>query len=327
MFHKIILAFGLWFMGQGLVSQSIEVISQPRGLDSSYYHLLQVDDNEYWAGGKNGVLTSLDTMGNMTPIVYPSFGLKILKIVQNESYIYFSTDNAVIYRYDKSSKTFSFRKFDNFENRAFYDMILLDTGELIVVGGSSSIVQSKKKFPMGFIGIVSSDLDSIEIVWKKYRKFVWSVVQDASGNIIAATFNGLNTKLIESTDKGRQWKKKKKVRGLVHEVAVLEDELWYCGASGFYFFDYFWKNGILGEVDGKRYKLKEKSCQWSLCRMGKKIATINTRGEIILTDLSSKETQTVSMPYPAALYDIEEVSEGKFLVVGKGKGAYLINFD
>ena len=120
--------------------------------------------------------------------------------------------------------------------------------------------------------------------------------------------------------------KAKKIKGLVHEVAQLQNKLWYCGARSFYFFDYFWKNGILGVVGGRKYKLKDKACQWSLCLIDDKIATINTKGEILLTDPLSKKPETIKMPYPSALYDIERISNTKYFVVGNGKGIYLVDF-
>jgi len=301
---RLLILFALLLSSALSISQKVTTIHHRQGLDSSYYHILKVHDNEFWLGGKHGILNKIDSLGNLQKIPYPNHGLRILKMIKTADYIFLSTDNAVIYRYDLATEAFEFKKFSDFDNRAFYDMIATPEGKILLVGGSTAIVESKKKFPRGFIAIMDQDMNDIEVVWNSFRKFVWSVTKSPSGELVAASFNGLNTKLISSTDAGRTWSKTHKIKGLVHEVTYNQDALWYCGARSFYFFDYFWKNGILGEVGRKKYKLEDKACQWSMDFIADQLITVSTKGKVVFTDRKTGSVESIRLPRARALYDI-----------------------
>lgn len=318
---KILVVFLGLIFSFCLHGQIINIVIPGNGADSSYYHLEKINDNEYWAGGKHGVLSRIDTLGNVTPINYPSSGLRILKIEKKGNYVYLATNDAVIYRYDIKQDSFIRREFPDFKNQCFYDLIVMDDGTVVVCGGNKAIVESKKRFPKGFIAVLDEDLTTIDVVWKSFRKFVWALVADKYGKVYATTFNGLNSKILSSTNY-QDWKKHTKIRGLVYELAFFDNILCYSGARNFNIN----QNGILGRQGEKQTVLKKKGFQWSMAQLEGNLMSISSRGAIYISDKQTKEIREVKMPSSHALYDLKEISTNKYLIVGKGKCVYLVDF-
>lgn len=317
----LIVILGLCFY-YSLNGQSITVISPGVGVDSSYYHLVKINDNEYWAGGKNGILCRIDTFGNVSPIPYPNDGLRILKIEKKGNYIYLATNNAVIYKYNIQKETFTKHNFPNFKNLCFYDLIALDDGKILVCGGNKAIVDSKKRFPKGFIAVLDKELRDIKTVWKSFRKFVWGLKADKNGTVYATVFNGLNSKILSSSNY-EDWKKHTKIRGLVYEISIFDNILCYSGARNFNIN----QNGILGRQGEKQIVLKKKGFQWSMSQLDGNLMSVSSRGAVYLYDTDTKKIRELIMPSSHALYDIKKISPKKFMIVGKGKCIYLLDFN
>lgn len=305
-----------------LLGQSIKVISAGVGIDSSYYHLAKINENEYWAGGKNGVLSKIDTLGNVSAIDYPNDGLRILKIEKKDNYIYLATNDAVIYRYNILEETFTKHVFPSYKNKCFYDLIALDDGTIVVCGGNKAIVESKKRFPKGFIAVLDKDLTEIKTVWKSFRKFVWALTADKNAKVFATVFNGLNSKILTSSNY-KDWKKHTKIRGLVYQLSIFDNVLCYSGARNFDIN----QNGILGRQGEKQIVLKKKGFQWSMAQLDGHLMTVSSRGAIYISDKQTKNISEFKMPSSHALYDIIEISPKRFMIVGKGKCIYLVDFN
>jgi len=314
-----ILIFCLPLVG---LSQTIKVLSAGQGSDSSYYHLTKISDNEYWAGGKQGVLKSIDTLGNISPIIFENRGERILKIEKVGHYVFLATSDATIYRYDLKTKVFYRKYFPEFKDKCFYDLIALKNGKIVVCGGNKAIVQSQKRFPKGIIAVVDQDLNDMKLVWKSYRKFVWSLLELENGEVLAAVFNGHNSKILKSKDLN-SWKRFTKVRGLVYELALLDGKLCYSGARNFNIN----QNGILGEHEKKQIVLKKKGFQWAMNCLRGNLITVSSHGSIFVTKDNEEVIAEVKMPSGHALYDIQEISPQKFLIVGKGQAIYLVDFN
>ena len=250
-------------------------------------------------------------------------GLDILKIQRVENYIFIITSNAVIYRYDIEKKTFLKKEFPAFKNKCFYDLIQIKNGALLVCGGTSGIAKGEKKIPKGFIATIDLDLTEINIVWRSIRKFVWSLSELENHNILAVTFNGLNSRIIESENSNR-WKKHINIKGLIHEIALFDNLLWYCGSKNIHFKE----DGIIGQATkGQEQRIVNKTgCLWSLDTMNDKIITVSQSGELLRVDKTDNEIEYIKTPKTFTIYDIEKISESKMLVVGHGKTAYIIDF-
>lgn len=310
----------LLFFSSNVFGQNIKVVSQSTESDSSFYDLERINNNEFWAGGESGILKKIDSLGNLSLLNYPNEGLNILKILKTEKSIFIITDNAVIYRYDILNKIFIKKTFPNFKNKCFYDIIALQNEKLMVCGGTTGISKGKKKIPKGFIALLDYDIEEIKTVWKSYGKFVWSLLKLENGNILAATFNGLNTRIIK-TENYIDWKKETKIKGLVHEITFFDNNIWYVGARSIHFKE----NGIIGIKDQKQLLLNKTGCLWIVNLINGKIISVTANSKLIILDRSSNEMeQIVITPFP--FYDIEKISESKILVVGHAKGISIIDF-
>ena len=318
--HQIQLIFLLLFYSTAF-GQKIHTIFQGIESDSSFYHIEKINKNEFWAGGEYGILKKIDSLGNVSTQNFPNEGLNILKILKKENYVFIITDNAVIYRYDILNKMFKKKIFLNFKNKCFYDLIALQNGDLMVCGGTSGITKGEKKIPNGFIAILDSDLKEISTVWKSRRKFVWSLLELENGNILASTFNGLNTKIIK-TENYIDWEKNTRIKGLVHEIALLTNTIWYSGSRNIHYKE----NGII-KMKGQKQLLPNKAgCLWSMDVVNGKIISVTANGKLIILDKKTSEIKQIDNS-PFVFYDIEKISESKILVVGHGKSICIIDFN
>ena len=318
--HQIQLVILLFFYSN-IFGQKIHVISQGIGSDSSFYHIEKINENEFWAAGEYGILKKIDSLGNVSSQTFPNEGLNILKIIKKENYIFIITDHAFIYRYDILNKTFIKKTFLNFKNKCFYDLIGLQNGKLMVCGGTSGISGGEKKIPNGFIAILDQDLKEINIVWRSYRKFVWSLLELENGNVLASTFNGLNSKIIK-TENFINWKKLTKIKGLIHEIALLDNHIWYSGARNIHYKE----DGILGMIDQKQLTLNKTGCLWSMDLINGKIISVAANCKLMIFDKNKNEIEQIKHPFPNTFYDIEKISESKIIIVGQGKSIYIIDF-
>ena len=312
------------FGGDCMLSQDVVRIIEGQRLDSSFYTICQVTDNEFWVGGEEGIIKSIDTLGNMTDLPLRTGGLSIIKMKKFGQYVYLTTSDAIIYRYDIKKKKFLEKKFEGFSNRCFYDIIQLYDGRLMVCGGSTALSQGRRKIPNGFVAVIEKDFSAIKMVWKSRRKFVWTMIQDQSGEVLAATFNGLNTYIISSTDLTK-WSKKQRVKGLVYDLSDHFGSIWYCGSSS----TKYRKNGVIGCLDDKdsRQVIRGKGCLWRLIPFEDQKLSVTYNGELIAIDHKERQVRTLDLPRRFSLYALRPLTKDKLLVVGSGMTAYLVNIN
>ena len=301
------------------LSQNIKTIHLGNNDDSSYYHLTKIDANEFWAGGEYGILSIFDTLGNMRSISLPFDGAAILKMERKENFVFIATDDCSIIKYNLSDLTFIKKKFSGFKNKCFYDIIFTHDDKILLCGGTTGISKAEKKLPRAFISITNMNLDQPKIVWKSYRKFVWSIKEIAENEFLAATFNGINTKILLSKD-GFKWKQHKKIKGLVHEINQINNKTIYCGTGGIHFN----KNGFY-QIEGEQKQVfKEEGCFWSMEQNENSPIIVTQKGKYILNSLSTK-SKFFQLPTHFPIYDIEPISKGKFMMVGHGKSAFIVD--
>jgi hypothetical protein len=70
-------------LGYAVHAQHVEVIQPPKHADTSFYDIIKIDDNKFWAAGEKGVLIVLDSMGNSIPVNCPLLGVDIMNITIN----------------------------------------------------------------------------------------------------------------------------------------------------------------------------------------------------------------------------------------------------
>lgn len=306
------------------ICQEIKVISRGNNADSSYYDILKINDNEFWIAGEYGILKKIDTLGNISPIVFHNEGLTILKLLKVGEFVFIATAEGVIYKYDIVKKEFQKKAFATYKTKCFYDIIALKNGKLLVCGGNTAISKDHKRIPLGFIAVLDQNLEEIDMVWNSYRKFVWSLLQVENENVLAVSFDGLNTFIIKS-DNLKNWRKEFNIKGLIHKIAMFDYQIWYCGAKNIRYV----KNGIVGKVaqSNERKQYHETGCLWNMNMFGEKIISVTQDGSVIKMDKNIEKIQQIKIPNAYTLYDFEQISDTKIITVGHGKGAYIVQFN
>ncbi len=307
-------------------AQTIKTLCQGKSEDSSYYHIAQISSNEYWVGGEYGILHRVDSLGNDTPINYPNTGASILKIVRVGDYVFLTTQNAVIYRYDRVHKTWKTKQFETFANLAFYGLWPLQNGKLLVCGGSSVVAAGGKAMPRGFIAEVDTGLAEIKTLYSRKTQFVWTAVQLENSDVIAACYNGRITKIKRSI-LGGKWQTWYRKKALVHELYSSNGSLKYCGARSFR----IGKNGVEGKLESKRgkYMNPTSGCIWSIAdwHYGGLLGCTQN-GWLVQMHMNCKcnleQKQPIQMPTAYPMYDMQWISSNRLLIVGHGRGMYLL---
>lgn len=304
--------------------QRVQTILQGNASDSSFYHVARISDNEYWAGGEHGILKSIDSLGNVSTIKFPNLGLDILKIERINDYVYLITANATIYRYNMQQKQFSSKSFPQFNGKCFYDLIGLPNGQIMVCGGTSGIAKGEKQIPRGFIATLDQDMGEVTVVWKSFRRFVWSLLNTGNEGVMAVSFNGIKSKILKSENL-KKWRKDSNVKGLVHEIALFDGSIWFSGTKNMR----YKRSGIWGEKKKGNDPniIEQMGCLWSMEKVKTNILMTSYTGEILIYNSVTHQTKHLAVAQGFSLYDMVKVSDSKVLVVGHGKGLYMLNFD
>lgn len=307
-------------------AQTLKTLCQGKSEDSSYYHIAQISNNEYWVGGEYGILHKVDSLGNDTPISYPSNGLGILHIERVGGYVFLTTQNAVIYRYDLNHKTWKTKRFESYTNHAFYSLVPLQNGKLLVCGGSTTVAGGGKAMPHGFIAEVDTGLMEIKTLYSRRTQFVWTAMQLENSDVIAACYNGRITKIKRSILEGRwhTWYRKK---ALVHEIYSSNGSLKYCGARSFRIN----KNGVEGNLESKpgKYQNKNSGCIWSAVNWHYNgLLGCTQNGMLVQMHMNCKcseaQMKPIQMPVSYPMYDMQWISRNRLLIVGHGRSMYLL---
>jgi hypothetical protein len=304
-----------------LLAQTMTTLQLGNDNDSSYYHLTKITENEYWACGEKGIITSFDSVGHFQSMDIQTDGFNILKAERIADYVLIATDDSRIMKYDLLSKTLKKVDFKKYKNRCFYDFLVLPTGKILLCGGATGISKGEKEIPFGFIAVTDSNLSDPKKIWKSFRKFAWSLLQKKDGSITAAVFNGVNTSLI-NTKNLVHWKKQKKINGLVHEIKLKDnqDEMSYVGTASLHYN----RKGILGLDDKNNMIIDSSGCFWSQEISHNFQIICSQKGQLYIFK-NGQYSKMFQLPTTFALYDMKIISNQKLLVVGHGKCAFLID--
>lgn len=307
-------------------AQKVEALYQGSDIDSSYYDVYQVSDNDIWLGGEYGVLKRLHKDGTLSNISIPNNGSNILKFLRLGDYVYISADHGTIYKYNLQTTTCTRTEFPAFKHRCFYDLSYDNAGNLIVCGGSSGIGRGKKRIPNGFIAKVDTSLKhQPEVIWKNTRKFVWALTQEGDNGFAAAVFNGVSTSIYHHLSlSSAELSKGRKIKGLVHALRMIDGELAYSGCRSIRYH----KSGIWGfENSVASHQIIEKAgiiC--NLVKMNGTIYGFSQQG--ILYSLSGNTAQALLQADNAsAFYEALPIDDSTLLLAGHGKSLMKVKLD
>ena len=300
-------------------AQQIELLNAGIDVDSSYYDIYKVADNDIWIGGEYGVLKHLRADGSIENIEIPNNGANILKFLQLGNYMYISADRGTIYKYNLSNKTCTKTEFKGYDHRCFYDLAYDNNGNLIVCGGSSGIGRGKKRVPNGFIATIDTSLtEAPVVVWKNALKFVWSLAAHPDGGMSAAVFNGFRSQIYHADLAQLEWNARAKVKGLIHALQVIDGRMAYSGCRSIQYH----KTGIWGfENDQASYRqIKGAGIICNLLELNNSIYGFSSQG--LVYELNTNEFCPVYQTNDGfALYEALPEGDDKILLVGHGKSA------
>lgn len=284
--------------------------------DSSYYDVFRLSNGKIWMGGEYGILKQLSE-NQVEKIEFPNNGSNILKITQVGDIVFIAADHGTLYRYDLLTKTAVKKECKGFENLCFYDILPDADGNLLLCGGSSGIGKGKVRIPRGFIAKINQDFSSEpQVLWSNKFQFVWSLVQDQQGQIATAIYNGVNTNICTIQPSG-ELVQKAKVKGLVHSLNLVQNQLMYCGTSSFrYKRNGTW--GIVGDANSHQV-IKNAGFISGLVAYNNQIVGYSQQGQVY--DLRPNAPSILLETPSGAVYEAVADNDG-IIFVGHGKSCF-----
>lgn len=322
---SLLVAFFSFFLSSQ--AQVITTIQTGGHSDSSYYDIARIDANEFWVGGENGILTCLDTLGNISHLRLPVRDRDILKIVPAGNYVYVAADQGTIFRYNRSRDKWIYSDYSDlgFGKLTFYDMVVTKSGTVVVSGGHNKIAQGKVSLPRGFVATIDEELlGTPTIVWSHALMFAFTLEYDKDENeVFFAAFNGVNSQLFSSVDEARTFQRRNTIPGLVHHLLLQDGELWYAGAKTFRYS----RVGIAGKVGEKPFEMTGEGCIWSLMPLGNEMFCLAFNGAIVGTTENFDAYAFKVRPSMTSLYESAAISSTRAFIVGHGRTILLIESD
>ena len=166
--------------------------------DPSFYDITRIDTNEYWIGGKNGSLISIDTNERMTPVQYPGTGAHILKIASfSNDKVIMAADQGTLYLHDRTSGAWQVIKVPGYENRTFYSLQIIDSATAFIAGGASSVSFGKIGIPHGFILMTRDGGETWEEVYRHSLFMIWELNYNTEEHrLYASLYSPLGSRIL-----------------------------------------------------------------------------------------------------------------------------------
>ena len=218
------------FTGYG---QSITILQEGTANDSSYYDIFKINNNEFWIGGKYGILKKVDSTGNISEIIYPNSGDHILSINKFDSNTVVVTgDKGLILTYDKHLDKWHKRYLNGFKNSSFYRFLTVNDSTAYIAGGSSVVAFGGKNLPKGFILKTTDKGKSWKKIYSNLINMVWDIVYvPADDKIYASIFSPFRGNIITSSG-DKDWQKLNIGKGmLIHTFSINQGSFILGGTS------------------------------------------------------------------------------------------------
>lgn len=298
-----------------LFAQHVQMVQNHYEGDSSYYDIARIAPNRYWMAGENGLLNEIDSEGNIHKVDFPNPNVNLLRIQAHNQQIYIGTDQGGLYKYDLETGYWSQAAVPkSFDKRCFYDMLLLpEENKLLVSGGHQKIAKGQKTLPLGFIASIDLNFqEDLKIEHKNSLSFVWALAY-SGGQVYAASFTGINTKILRASPESLSFKKQSSVPGLVHHLEASEGSVFYSGTAT----TKYAQHGIAGKVDGAQQWLEGYGCIWSIKQVGDQWIALDYAGDVLLLNEEMKVEKRIEISQHS-LYELETTQEGQAFIIGHG---------
>lgn len=294
--------------------------------DSSYYDAVLINKNQLWFIGKNGVITQWNN-NSLSSIYYPhdeknSF-LSAASIDTNR--FIFTCNNGIIYHYNSSNHTWKRLELKEFKNKCFYSVMVINPNEILICGGNSKIINSKKAIPKGFI--IKSDDGGY--TWKKvhssFYKMYWRIKKDENGQVWVNAYSPNKSLLLVSKDYGKHWKYSGiKTNGLIHDFYINNDTCIMVGGKNIRD-----RNTTLLFEKNNRKLVKNNGFAWHITRINNFWWIALGNAQIAYKSINENDWQflTLNQKEHLNIYKLIPLNNNCLFAIGSGKRIYKIEIN
>lgn len=295
--------------------------------DSSYYDIFQKRENEYWIGGKSGILKKYIPGKFPEDVPYPNIGVSILRINRLGERMVLAADKGTLYFQDPDGE-WTVRQIPGYRKYSLYDLLVVDSLTAFVCGGKSKIAVGERTIPFGFILVTRDGGNTWKRVVGSWKSMIWRLHQDSATRQIAAlTYSPLGTRVWVSDSLGIKWKPTS-VRHpeLLHDIAASGCSWKLAGGkSG----NLRRTNSCLVESVGSRSKsvpgMPEAGLIWDYAENEHFELATACRGNLLMRDKRKPdEWNCLQLSSGANLYEAVFIGKFEVLIIGSNKSLYRI---
>lgn len=296
-------------------SMRLEVLNNGTGKDSSYYDIVVVDENSWFACGESGRITSSAT------------GQKIVAGRQNiyegilwsDTLLIFAANQGVVHTMNLNTseeKTFLFGRYGK---KCLYSMVNTSDNRILICGGNTKIALSQRTIPRGFVAEYDPFYNKMKRLKHFTMKMLWKIKEN-DRNLYALCYRPNRTEIRKSKD-GKRWKKIARIKGLFHDFTFTgKDSIVLCGMTHY-------SGSSMGIVhyfpQGTTDTILSTSALWNCLSTPEGLFFAGSRGSLYYksgSQLSEIQTNTRSN-----LYRIRFITASRALIAGScGYLAWLI---
>lgn len=321
--HKILLLFFILTTGVSWAQRpDFTIIQQgsPSG-DSSYYDICRISSDEYWAIGKRGIITRINSSGLTIPGSYPNQGEDLLNMAKlDDSNYLICGDKGLVYHYNMPGDHWTVTRVKGYENSCFYSICAVDGRTAFISGGRSEIVNSQRVIPFGFILKTEDGGKTWNKIYSSVTQMIWSIKYNPqTSRLSALTYSPVKTKIIVSPDKGYSWKTISKIKGLYHDFNNNKQEMVLAGGKN----GNFLKNGNI--CSGNKKIPFNTGLFWDVEDSGDFTLVSGSHGNMLIKDNFSR-WELIPTPVKNNLYEICFIDEKSAFLVGNNKTILKVDF-
>jgi len=310
-------------------AQKVNLLLKGKSSDPSFYDICKWSEYQYLIAGESGTFLLIDTNGKTsnTSFSFPN-EYHLLRLVEYKKSILIGATNGIIGVIDKKNNSLTTYQSIKTKNLSNYNLLVIDSNQIISCGGSSKIAKGKPTFPKGFIASYklndSNLITEQKICWKRFNSFVWCFLEVPDKNQIYAVayfFPANRSLILKSIDKGQNWEKAGYIKGLVHQISMIDGELYYAGCKNALYF----KHGLIGKFNDpeKRYIIPESGCIYDIEKYNDNIIGCSYRGAFIIVE-KNKEPVVLSNHNRFPQYELVNDNSGKIYSIGHGGSIFII---
>lgn len=299
-------------------AQNYLPLSTGNDSDPSFYDIVKLSDNLFFAGGEKGRMLLLDSNKVVSAINLPdSLAFDILKILPLKKNLWISLRSGHLIKFSPEKEQISEIILPKFLHKhCIYDMVEANDSTLLLCGGSQNVAKGHIDIPNGFIASINLNTRHLEVLYKNKLSFVWSLKKHQNKYFAAAYQSHLSRTQILNLNLEGPISHFTTINALIHEIKASGSTLIFTGSKTLN----YKKTGVICLIDSNQNKKRFEFSGggiFDVIPWQNKIIGANFKGDVLCFDMTNHSIR-ITKTGNTAIYAIVPICPDKFYMAGHG---------